>query len=86
VKDPPDSITIEEFMGNEKYGRSQLSKSRNPYTCGLTGKTYSAKEVKSRTAFLARAISRKLGFSPNEGTEWDKVVCVYSLNAVRSLE
>ena len=69
-------------MSNEKYGRRPLSTSRNPYTCGLTGKTYSAAEVKSRTEFLSRAVAKRLGFAPNEGTEWDKVVCLYSLNTV----
>ncbi|TEA20372.1 Acyl-CoA ligase AFT1-1 [Colletotrichum sidae] len=80
--DPPDSITIAEFMSNEKYGRYSLSKARNPYTCGLTGKTYTAQEVKQRTDLLARAISKKLGFAPNEDTEWDKVVGLFSLNTI----
>ena len=69
-------------MSNEKYGRHPLAKSRDPYVCGLTGKTYSAVEVKARTDLLARAIGKKLDFAPNEGTAWEKVVCVYSLNAV----
>ena len=43
-QDPPDSITIGEFMRNEAYGRHPVAKSGNPYTCGLTGKTYSAAE------------------------------------------
>lgn len=32
---------------------------------------------------MARAISKRLGFLPNEGTEWHKVVCLFSLNTVR---
>lgn len=83
IADPPDSITIAEFMSNEQYGRYALSKARNPYTCGLTGKSYSALEVKQRTDLLARAISKKLDFAPNEGNEWEKVIGLYSLNTVR---
>ncbi|KAF6835907.1 4-coumarate-ligase [Colletotrichum plurivorum] len=80
--DPPDSITIAEFMSNEQYGRYALSKARDPYTCGLTGKSYSAVEVKQRTDLLARAISKKLDFAPNEGNEWEKVIGLYSLNTI----
>ncbi|KAI8283135.1 Acyl-CoA ligase [Colletotrichum sp. SAR11_57] len=80
--DPPDSITIGEFMNNEQYGRYPLVKARNPYTCGLSGRSYTASEVKQRTDYLARAISKKLEFAPNEGTEWDKVVALFSLNTI----
>ncbi|GKT42464.1 acyl-CoA ligase easD [Colletotrichum spaethianum] len=80
--DPPDSITIAEFMSNEKYGRYPVAEARNPYTCGLSGKSYTASEVKQRTDALARAIAKKLDFAPNEGTEWDKVVALFSLNTI----
>lgn len=69
-------------MNNEKYGRCPLAKSRSPYTCGLTGKTYSAVEVVKRQDFMARAIRKRLGFDLNEGTEWDRVVALYSVNTV----
>ena len=80
--DVPDSITIEEFFSNEKYGRTPFAQSRNPYTCGITGKTYTANDVAKRTDHLSRAIAQILHFDPNEGTEWDRVVGLYSLNTV----
>lgn len=80
--DPPDSISIAEFMSNEKYGRAPLSESRSPYTCGFTGKTYSAAEVVKREDLMARAIGKRLGFDLREGTEWDRVVGLYSVNTV----
>lgn len=80
----PDSITIEEFFTKENYGRVPFAQSRNPYTCGITGTTYTAKEVAARTDHLARSLSKVLGFDPNDGTEWDRVVCLYSLNTVRT--
>ena len=79
----PDSVPLSEFMYDERYGRWSTSKARNPYTCGVTGKTYTSKQVPERIDLLARAIAKRLGFSPNEGTEWDRVVAVYSVNAVR---
>lgn len=80
--DPPDSISISEFMLNEKYGRRPFSNARAPFICGLTGTEYSALEVRDRVDRLARALSKELGWYPNRGTEWDKIVGVFSVNTV----
>jgi len=83
--DPPDSIPISEFMFDEHYGRYPLGYSKAPFTCGLTGKEYSALEVKERIDYLARALAKEFGWSPNTGSEWDKVVAVFSVNTVSAL-
>ncbi|CAK7222635.1 hypothetical protein SBRCBS47491_004926 [Sporothrix bragantina] len=82
--DPPDSIPIVEFMRNEAYGRHPLAKSHNPYTCGITGQTYSWPEFLERSELLARGLgaNKTLGWSPNAGTPWDKVACLFSLNTI----
>ncbi|KAI1392337.1 acetyl-CoA synthetase-like protein [Hypoxylon trugodes] len=80
--DPPDSIPIHEFWSNEKYGRQPLSRSRNPFTCGVTGKTYTSTEMAERFQLLARALAKRMGWRPNEETHWDKVVGVYSFNSI----
>ncbi|CAK7234448.1 hypothetical protein SBRCBS47491_008951 [Sporothrix bragantina] len=80
--DPPDSVTIEQFMTSEAFGRQPFPKSRNPFTCGLTGKTYSWPEMTQRVDYLARAMGKRLGWQPNEGTPWDKVINIFSLNSV----
>ncbi|KAF5972463.1 putative phenylacetyl-CoA ligase [Fusarium bulbicola] len=78
----PDSITVEEFMYSEKHGRKSLKLSRNPYTCGLTGQTYTVAEVRERVDSMARAIAKRLDWSVANGTEWDKVACVFSWNTI----
>ncbi|KAF2725287.1 phenylacetyl-CoA ligase-like protein [Polychaeton citri CBS 116435] len=78
----PDSISIEQFMFDEVYGRHKLSTARSPFTCGLTGKGYSAMEMKHRVDHLARALSKEFGFAPNQGDEYDKVIAVFSMNAI----
>ena len=83
--DPPDSVPISEFMLNERYGCYPIQHSRQPFTCGLSGIGYSALEVRERVEKLARALSRELGWKPNEGTEWEKVVGVFALNTVRRI-
>ncbi|KAL8996791.1 MAG: hypothetical protein Q9169_003760 [Polycauliona sp. 2 TL-2023] len=83
--DPPDSVPISDFILNEQYGRQSLLDSRPPFTCGLTGLEYSAQEVKNRVSKLARALSKELGWNPNQGTEWDKVAGVFSVNTIDTL-
>jgi hypothetical protein len=80
--EPPDSISILDFMRDEKYGRYPLTKSSAPFTCGLTGKSYSAVEFFERSEYLARSFSKRLAWQPNEGTPWDKVACIFALNNV----
>lgn len=80
--DPPDSITIGQFMRDERYGRYPMRKSRNPFTCGITGRTYSAAESHERSDMIAKAVGKRLHWSPREGTPWDKVAGVFSFNSV----
>jgi hypothetical protein len=80
--DPPDSISIAEFMLEEHYGRHPLGYSRPMFTCGLTGKEYSTLAVRERVDYLARGLAKELGWQPNQGTEWDKVIGVFSVNTV----
>lgn len=69
-------------MRNDKYRPVSLVESRNPFTCGLTGRTLSYATLFQNTEFLARALSKRTGWQPNEGVAWDKVVGIFSLNAV----
>ncbi|KAF4980212.1 hypothetical protein FZEAL_3723 [Fusarium zealandicum] len=80
--DPPDSISVAEFMSSESYGRYALNKSRNPYTCGLTGQTRTAADVISRENYLARSLAIELGFHPQHSSEWDQVVTIFSFNTI----
>lgn len=80
--DPPDSIPIGDFMLDEQYGRHPLTDSKAPFTCGLTGVEYSAVEVRDRVDKLARTLANELGWDLDGGTEWDKVVGIFSVNTV----
>ena len=82
MADPPDSIPICEFMLDEQYGRHPICDAKPPFTCGLTGVEYSVSEVKDRVDWLARALSNKLDWNPNRGSEWDKVAGIFSVNTV----
>ncbi|KAI1433280.1 hypothetical protein GGR50DRAFT_515723 [Xylaria sp. CBS 124048] len=80
--DPPDSIPLFEFIGSERYGRQPLATSQDPFTCGLTGKTYTMAEMRERQELMARSLSKRLGWRPNEDTPWDKVIALFSFNTI----
>lgn len=80
--DPPDDIPIHQFMLDDSYGRYPLKKSKNPFTCGLSGRTFTGVEMAERVEFLARALSKEFEWQPNVGTEWDKVAGIFALNTV----
>ncbi|KNG82891.1 AMP dependent CoA ligase [Aspergillus nomiae NRRL 13137] len=81
----PDNIPISEFILNNQYGRNPLQQSRDPFTCGITGKSYSGAQVAERVDYLARALAKEFNWTPNKGTEWDKTVAVFSVNTIDTL-
>lgn len=80
--DPPDTVSINQFMLDDAYGRHPLKDSKNPFTCGISGKTYTGEEVAKRVEWLAQALSKEFAWQPNKGTEWDKVIGIFSLNTL----
>jgi hypothetical protein len=80
--DPPDTMSIPDFIFSDEYGRHPLAKSRPFYVCGITGKSYSPLEIKQRVDHLASGLAKELGWTPNNGSEWDKVAGVFSANCV----
>jgi hypothetical protein len=69
-------------MFTEKYGRVPFADSKDPFTCGISGRSFTSEQQKERSEALARALSQELGWTPSSGTEWDKVVGVFALNTV----
>jgi ribosome assembly protein SQT1 len=77
----PDTVPVSQFVLDEQYGRCRLAESRPPFIC-ISGKRYSSAEVRQRVDNLSRAFAKEFSWSPNKGSEWDKVVAIYALNAV----
>lgn len=82
--DPPDSVPIHEFLfsDGDEYGRYPIADSLPPFTCGITGKSHSAVDVKNRIEWLSAALASELGFDVNTGSEFDKVIGLFSFNTV----
>ena len=83
AREIPDSIPVCDFIFDEQYGRHPLKESRPFFTCGVTGESISPLEAKEKVEYLARGLADELGWKPNSGTEWDKVIGVFSANTVR---
>jgi hypothetical protein len=69
-------------MQDESYGRMPFKHAKDPFTCGISGRTFNYEQQVERTDALARALSQELGWAVNVGTEWDKVMGVFALNTV----
>lgn len=81
--DPPDTLPVCDFMFDERHGRYSLDRARDPYTCGLSGKSFTAKQQKERVEQLARALAKELQWVVNDRQgQTGKVVGVFSLNTV----
>jgi acyl-CoA synthetase (AMP-forming)/AMP-acid ligase II len=86
----PDSIPIPEFIFSDKYNKNSQYKNNNqddyhPFICAHTSTSYSFPEVRKRVSFLSRALASNLNWHPNKGSEWDKVVAVFSVNTIDTL-
>lgn len=80
--EPPDSISVGQFVLGQSPLRPQ-SVPRRPFVDGFSGNSYSIAVLQGRVELLARSLSKELGWLPNSGTPWNKVVAIYSLNTVR---
>ncbi|EEH46636.1 uncharacterized protein PADG_02734 [Paracoccidioides brasiliensis Pb18] len=78
----PDSIPICDFIFNEKYGRPSLESSRSPFVWAVSEEGYSAVQVRQRVDYLARSFALEFAWHPNRGSEWEKIIGVFSLNTV----
>ena len=80
--EPPDSVSLVNFMLEEQWGRRSKQTSYPPFVCGLTNKSFTAKEQAQRIEELARGLAEALKWQVNEGTELDKVLGVFTYNTV----
>lgn len=81
----PDNIPICDFVFDERYGRRPIAQSLDAYTCGLSGRSVTARVQKDNVDFLARSLVEGMGWDVNSGSEFDKVIGVFAMNTVSKL-
>ncbi|KAH6632038.1 hypothetical protein F5144DRAFT_592886 [Chaetomium tenue] len=77
--DIPDSIPLGQFS---LAGLNDGSDSDVLLVDGLSGKSYSRADLHQRVECVAGGLAKEFGWSPDEGSPWDKVVAIYSLNTI----
>ena len=77
-----DEVSLVDFMLDEKHGRYPLRDAYPPFVCGLSGKSYTARQQVQRTLNLAKGFAEDLGWKVNDGTEFDKVLALFTHNTV----
>jgi hypothetical protein len=80
----PDSVAVGEFVLDNNTRLPLQSAGKPPFLDAISGKSYSIETLRARVEWLARALARDLGWSPDKETPWDKVVAIHSLNTVSS--
>lgn len=81
----PDTVSICDFIFDEKHGRRPTATSLDGYVCGISGKRVSASQQKDQVGWLASSLAQNLGWKVNEGSEFDKVIAIFALNTVSCL-
>lgn len=69
-------------MQDESIRPLPIASSHRPFTCGVTGATYTHHEFFDRCERLARTLASDHGWPQDAQTPWDKVACIFSLNTV----
>ncbi|KAK0633799.1 hypothetical protein B0T14DRAFT_507874 [Immersiella caudata] len=77
----PDSLPLGEFTLNGADGVPR-DDSKPVVIDGVSGKQYSREDLRQRVEWLAAGLVERLGWAPNQGSPWDKVVAIYSLNTI----
>ncbi|KAL5343854.1 hypothetical protein BJX70DRAFT_351911 [Aspergillus crustosus] len=79
----PDSVPIHEFLFKRENRDLYNWKEDTPtLTCAQSGKSYTFKTIQERVDALSRSLSHELGWSPNAGSPWDKVIGIFSFNTI----
>lgn len=78
----PDSVPLGQFVLETTSSSCTIGGEPRLFVDGISGHSYSAQEIRQRIEWLSTALANRLGWSPNTGSPWDKVVAIYSLNTV----
>lgn len=81
--EPPANILVGEFLLKQSWpGQSEGAVQTGTLICPSTGTKVTTQQIGERVEALAASLCQRFGWKPNEGTPWDKVVGIFSLNAV----
>jgi hypothetical protein len=80
----PDSVLVGDFVTKRDHNLYDWSDEKPTTICALSGGSYNMREIRDRVSSLSQSLSKDLGWLPNQGSPWDKVVGICSFNTVSS--
>ncbi|BCS23694.1 putative NRPS-like protein biosynthetic cluster [Aspergillus puulaauensis] len=79
----PDSLPIYDFLLQRDNRHLYNWTADSPtLTCAVSDKSYTLQTIATRVDALSRSLSRELGWGPNAGSPWDKVIGIFSFNTI----
>ncbi|KAL4880710.1 hypothetical protein BJY04DRAFT_207902 [Aspergillus karnatakaensis] len=79
----PESLPIYEFLlKRDSRQIYNITEGRATLTCAQSDKSYTLETIQERVDALSRSLGHELGWSPNEGSSWDKVIGIFSFNTI----
>ncbi|KAL4995967.1 hypothetical protein BDV10DRAFT_122716 [Aspergillus recurvatus] len=79
----PASSPIHEFLiKRDNRHLYSWSTEKPALVCAVSGQSYTITTIAERVDALARSLGRELGWSPNTGSPWDKVIGIFSFNTL----
>lgn len=78
----PDDKLVGDFVVERKHRLYEWSADKPTIVCALSGRSYTIDDVRNRVSNLSKGLSKRLGWSPNKNSVWNKVVGILSYNTV----
>ena len=78
----PDDKLVGDFVVERNHRLYEWSADKPTIICALSGRSYTIDDVKNRVSNLSKGLSKRLGWSPNKDSVWNKVVGIFSYNTV----
>ncbi|RFU79722.1 amp-dependent ligase [Trichoderma arundinaceum] len=80
--DVPTNTLVGDFVFTKAWPRLSDAVPNGKLVCAISGNSITLQEIRERVDLLARSLSHRLNWKPEEGAPWQKVIGVFSLNAV----
>ncbi|KAM3065448.1 hypothetical protein ACMFMF_011170 [Clarireedia jacksonii] len=78
----PDSTLVGDFISQRNHDLYNWSDEKPTMIDALSGIQYNMREIRDRVTALSKCLGKELGWEPNKGSPWDKVVGIYSYNTI----
>ena len=80
--EPPDNLTLEQFITSDEHRPIPFRLARPPFSDGCGEAGTQPAECLRRIDLLSRSLNHILDWRLDHGSEWNKVMAIFTLNTV----